>query len=208
ASTETTASNTDTAAGTKNDADTAAGASDASADTGASDVSDDSITIGFSAEPVSLDFTTHDGVAIPQVLLYNVYETLVKIGPDGDIVPALAKSWTVSDDGKVYTFELVDNAAFTNGDKFTAKDAVFSINYVKNDWSISLKSGMDSVASAEAVSPTELKVTLNKRDNAWLYRMTTRIGAMMTESGIKDIATNPIGTGPYKLEEWKRGDKI
>lgn len=168
----------------------------------------DDIVIGFSAEPVSMDFTTHDGVAIPQVLLYNVYETLVKIGPNGNIVPSLAKSWTVSDDSKTYTFNLVSDAYFTNGDKFTAKDAVFSIKYVKNDWTVSLKSGMDSVKSAKAISPTKLKVTLSKPDNAWLYRMTTRIGAMMTKSGMENLATDPVGTGPYKLKTWKRGDKI
>lgn len=179
------------------------------ADTGGqAAVSDDSVVIGFTAEPVSLDFTTHDGAAIPQVLLYNVYETLVKVGPDGGIVPSLATSWTVSDDGKTYVFDLVDDAYFTNGKKFTAKDAVFSINYVKDNWTISLKQAMDVVASAEAVSPTKLKVTLEHRDNSWLYKMTTRIGAMMTESAIDELATNPVGTGPYKLETWRRGDKI
>ncbi|MEP6630932.1 MAG: ABC transporter substrate-binding protein, partial [Lapillicoccus sp.] len=74
-----------------------------------------SVTVGLVAEPASLDFTTVDGAAIPQVLLTNVYETLVRQDQDGKIVPGLAKSWKVSDDKKTYTFDLVDNAKFSNG---------------------------------------------------------------------------------------------
>ena len=97
------------------------------------------LTVGLVAEPASLDFTKVDGAAIPQALLTNVYETLVRQDQDGKVVPSLAKSWKVSDDHKTYTFDLVDNATFTNGEKFTADDAVFSINNVKSTWTISLK---------------------------------------------------------------------
>ena len=63
---------------------------------GSSPGGDQSLSIGLVAEPASLDFTTTDGAAIPQVLLGNVYERLVKQDQAGKIVPALAKSWTVS----------------------------------------------------------------------------------------------------------------
>jgi peptide/nickel transport system substrate-binding protein len=168
----------------------------------------DALTVGLVAEPVSLDFTTNDGAAIPQVLLYNVYETLVKLDQDGEIKPALATSWKVSEDRKTYTFELSDKAKFTNGQPFTAKDAVFSINRVKDDWTTSLKSAMDVVADAKAVSDTELQVTLKQPSNGWLYKMTTRIGAMMTDTGVADLATEPVGTGPYVFGTWNRGDSI
>ena len=56
----------------------------------------DALTVGLVAEPASLDFTKTDGAAIPQALLVNVYEALVKLDQDGKIVPPLAKSWTVS----------------------------------------------------------------------------------------------------------------
>jgi peptide/nickel transport system substrate-binding protein len=167
-----------------------------------------SVTVGLVAEPASLDFTTVDGAAIPQVLLTNVYETLVKQDQDGKIVPALAKSWTVSPDKKTYTFDLVDSAKFSNGDPFTADAAVFSINNVKTKWTISLKSAMSVVADAKAVSPTQLQVTLAKPSNDWLFRMTTRIGAMMDPKGVDALATKPVGTGPYLFDTWNRGDSI
>jgi peptide/nickel transport system substrate-binding protein len=169
---------------------------------------DTSLTVGLVAEPASLDFTTKDGAAIPQALLDNVYETLVTVDQNGKITPSLAKSWTVSPDGKTYTFELVDNAKFTDGQAFTAKDAVFSINRVKKDWTISLKAAMDVVADAKALSDTKLEVTLSKPSNDWLYRMSTRVGAMMTEKAVADLATKPVGTGPFVFDQWRRGDSI
>ena len=168
----------------------------------------DALAVGLIAEPANLDFTSTDGAAIPQVLLYNVYETLVKVDNEGQIVPALAKSWTLSEDRRTYTFELVEGATFSNGKPFTADDAAFSIERVKSNWSVSLKSAMDRVASAEAVSPTQLRVTLREPSNDWLYRMTTRIGAMMTPDGVGDLANAPVGTGPYAFGEWRRGDSI
>lgn len=166
------------------------------------------LTLGLVAEPASLDFTTADGAAIPQALLTNVYEGLVKLDENGQIVPGLAKSWQISDDRKTYTFDLVEGAKFTNGDTFDAADAVFSINRVKTDWTTSLAKAMGVVADAKAVSPTQLQVTLSKPSNDWLFRMTTRIGAMFSESGVDQLATTTVGTGPYTLDTWNRGDSL
>ena len=166
------------------------------------------LTVGLVAEPANLDFTRTDGAAIPQALLGNVYDGLVKLDNDGKIVPDLATTWTVSPDRKTYTFDLTGDATFTNGAKFTAEDAVFSINRVKKDWTISLKSAMDVVQDAKALSPTQLQVTLAKPSNDWLFRMTTRIGAMFSQTGVDKLATDPVGTGPYKLTKWNRGDSI
>ena len=166
------------------------------------------LAVGLVAEPANLDFTKTDGAAIPQALLGNVYDGLVKLDNDGKIVPDLATKWAVSPDRKTYTFDLTGDATFTNGAKFTAEDAVFSINRVKTDWTISLKSAMDVVQDAKALSPTRLQVTLAKPSNDWLYRMTTRVGAMFSRTGVDKLATDPVGTGPYKLTKWNRGDSI
>ncbi|TDD18667.1 ABC transporter substrate-binding protein [Kribbella turkmenica] len=175
---------------------------------GSSPGGDQSLSVGLVAEPASLDFTTTDGAAIPQALLGNVYESLVKQDESGKIVPSLAKSWTVSPDRKTYTFDLVDNAKFSNDKPFTAADAVFSINRVKSAWTVSLKSAMDVVQEAKALSPTQLQVTLTKPSNGWLFRMTTRIGAMFSETGVSALATTPVGTGPFTFAKWNRGDSI
>ena len=179
-----------------------------SSSSGSSTGANQSLSIGLVAEPASLDFTTTDGAAIPQALLTNVYEGLVKQDETGKIVAGLAKSWKVSPDRKTYTFDLVDNAKFTNGAAFTAADAVFSINRVKSAWTTSLKAAMDVVQDAKAVTPAQLQVTLSKPSNDWLFRMTTRIGAMFSQTGVDKLATDPVGTGPYKFGSWNRGDSI
>lgn len=167
------------------------------------------VSIGLTAEPENLDFTTTDGAAIPEALLYNVYEGLVKVDQTGKIQPALAKSYTLSGDRKTYTFQLQPNAKFSNGDPFNAEAVKFSIDRVKSDaWKISLKSYMDVVSDVTVVSPTEVKVTLKKPSNNWLFQMTTRIGAMFSPKGVSDLANKPIGTGPYVLKRWVRGDSI
>src|SRR5690606_30296979 len=53
-----------------------------------------------------------------------------------------------------------------------------------------------------------IEVTLKKPSNSWLYSMATRVGAMFSRTGVDDLANTPIGTGPYQLVEWKRGDSI
>jgi peptide/nickel transport system substrate-binding protein len=184
-----------------------AGSSTAGTGTSSSDPSQ-TLTVGLVAEPASLDFTRTDGAAIPQALLDNVYEPLVKLDNDGSVIPDLARSWKVSPDRRTYTFDLVKGARFSNGAAFTAADAAFSINRVKTDWTISLKSAMDVVQKVTALSPSRLQVRLSKASNGWLYGMTTRVGAMFSRTGVDQLATNPIGTGPYTFKKWDRGDSI
>jgi peptide/nickel transport system substrate-binding protein len=161
----------------------------------------ETLTVGLTAEPTSLDFTTSDGAAIPEALLYNVVETLVKVdAATGDVVPLLAESYEVSADGTEYAFTLHDGVTFSNGDAFTAEDVAFSIERVQSPaWTVSLKAAMDVVDEVEVVSPTEVVVRLARPDDDWLYRMTTRVGAMFSETGVDDLANSPIGTGPYTV---------
>ncbi|WP_020573471.1 ABC transporter substrate-binding protein [Actinopolymorpha alba] len=167
-----------------------------------------SLEVGMIAEPASLDFTRNDGAAIPQALLVNVYEGLVKLDANGEIVPLLATKWQVSPDRRTYTFTLHKDVTFSDGKPFTAEDAAFSINRVKTDWTTSLKAGMDVVDTAEATSPTILTVKLKRPSNSWLFAMTTRIGAMFSRTGVAELATKPIGTGPYVLDRWTRGNAL
>lgn len=169
---------------------------------------DDAVRIGLVAEPASLDFTTTDGAAIPQVLLYNVYESLVKVDQSGEIVPALASAWEVSEDGKTYTFTLEQGVTFSNGETFTAEDVVSSFEAVQNDWTVSLKSQFDIIESVEATSDTEVVITLASPSNSFLYSLTTRVGAIFDSNSVDELATRPIGTGPYTFGEWNRGSSI
>ncbi|WP_131105888.1 ABC transporter substrate-binding protein [Ornithinimicrobium sufpigmenti] len=170
--------------------------------------SDETVRVGLVAEPASLDFTTNGGAAIPQVMMDNVYETLVTID-EGEIVPALAESWEVSEDRTTYTFHLKEGVTFSDGAEFTAEDAAFSIERVSTDaWTNGLAGRLDVVESVEAPDDTTVVVTLSRPSNEFLFSMTTLVGAMFDTEGVDDLATEPVGTGPYVFERWDRGSAI
>src|SRR5947207_3177688 len=79
-----------------------------------------SLTVGETLAPASLDITQQSGAAVPQALLYNVYETLVSIDGTGAYRPLLASDYKVSTDGLTYTFTLRDSLAFANGTTITS----------------------------------------------------------------------------------------
>lgn len=167
------------------------------------------VTLALTGEPVNLDFTTTAGAAIPQALMSNVYEGLVEIDQDGEIQPLLAESWELSNGNKTYTFKLREGATFSNGEAFTADDVKFSIERVKSDaWVSSLKKKMDIVDSVKVNSDTEVAITLKKPSNAWLFDMGTLVGAIFDPSGVEDLANKAIGTGPYAIDAWNRGQSI
>ena len=168
----------------------------------------DTLSVGFTAEPANFDFTRTDGAAIPQALLYNVYEGLVKLDADGHVVPLLATSWTISPDRRTYDFQLQKGVKFSNGAPFTAEDVKFSLLRVKTDWTISLKSAMDVVDHVDVVAPDHARVVLSKPSNGWLFSLTSRLGAMFSPTGVADLANKPIGTGPYEVASRRRGDSI
>lgn len=177
---------------------------------GAAGASDEAVRVGLVAEPASLDFTTTDGAAIPQLLLDNVYETLVTVDVEsGEVVGALATGWEVSEDRLTYTFTLKDGVTFSDGAEFTAEDAKFSLDQVKSDaWTTSLKAQLDVVDSVEAPDDGTVVVTLTEPSNSFLYALTTRVGAMFDTEGTADLANTPIGTGPYTFVNWDRGSMI
>ncbi len=167
------------------------------------------LTVALTGEPVNLDFTTTAGAAIPQAMMSNVYEGLVTVDQTGAIKPLLATGWETSGDNKSYTFTLQKGVKFSNGADFDAEDVKFSIERVKSDaWLNGLKSKMDVVDNVQVVSPETVTVNLKRPSQAWLYSMTTLVGAMFDPSGVDDLANKPVGTGPYALESWARGESI
>jgi len=166
------------------------------------------VTVALTGAPVNLDFTKTAGSAIPQALMTNVYEGLVRVDQSGEIVPLLAKEWKVSDDRKTYTFTLHEGVTFSNGDEFDAEDVKFSLERVKKDWTTTLKAKMDVVESVEVTSPTEVAIHLSRPSNAWLFDMATPVGAIFSPDGVDDLANAPVGTGPYTVDSWKQNESI
>ncbi|RAD65128.1 ABC transporter substrate-binding protein, partial [Burkholderia multivorans] len=140
-----------------------------------SDEQRDSMAIAFTAEPVNLDFTSTSGVAIPEALMENVYESLVRLDESGEIQPALAEDWTVSEDRKTYTFTLREGVKFSNGADLTSEDVKFSYERAKNEWTNALGAKMDVVDSIATPDDSTVEITLATPSNQWLFNLPTLI---------------------------------
>jgi len=169
----------------------------------------DQVVVGAVIEPSSLDLTGAAGAEIPQVLLGNVYEGLLQIAQSGEIRPSLASRYTVSADGKTYTFNL-KNARFHDGSLLTSRDVVWSLRRLIDPSSpvtADLKGQFDRVESVRANGTSTVIVKLKTRDNDFEFNLTQRGGAIF-KSGTSSFASTANGTGPYKLKNWNRGTSI
>ena len=170
---------------------------------------DDSITLGFTLEPTSLDISGTAGQAIPQVLLDNVYEGLVRIEEDGSIAPALASAYEISSDGLTYTFE-IRTARFHDGTALTADDVVWSLSRLLDDDSTSiLPTQLAQFSRVTDVTANGNVVTLklSERDNDLLFNLTQR-GGVILKKDASELANTAIGTGPYAFSRWDKGSSI
>ena len=105
----------------------------------------DRLTMGAVLEPPHLDPTAGAAAAIDEVVYANVFEGLTRIDRNGAVKPALAKSWTVSDDGLTYSFELHDGVTFHDGTSFEADDVVFSFERALAEDSANARAFVDVV---------------------------------------------------------------
>ena len=153
-----------------------------------------------------------------QVLLH-IAEGLVAYRENGAVGPMLAQSWTLSPDGRTYTFALRHGVYFHNGAPMTAADVVWSLKrYLAKGplWrcadTIGPK-GMTQITDVKARDPYTVDVTLSRPAPlflATLARMDCGETAILSPASVdaagKWIA--PIGTGPFKFAEWKRNQYI
>lgn len=152
-----------------------------------------SITVGIANDIDSLD-PNKTVTAGTREVLFNIYEGLVKPDSSGNLNPAVAESYTISDDARVYTFTLRDGVKFHNGAKVTAEDVVFSINRCADASSGNqLAPAFDSIESVEAVDDKTVVITLKEGDSEFLPYLTTAIVPKNND----DYENHPAGTGPY-----------
>lgn len=172
--------------------------------------SSSTLTVGATFEPSSLDMTTAADAAVPQALLYNVYETLVKINGDGKLIGLLATQWTTSTDGLTYTFSLQPNATFASGAPVNAAAVAASITHMTSGKNITsaIAGQMAVVASAEATDAHTVTVHLKRPSHLWIYYMAGPAGIVVDPSGIDKLATATAGSGPYTYSAWKKGDSL
>jgi peptide/nickel transport system substrate-binding protein len=136
-------------------------------------------------------------------------ETLVKWGPNYTIVPNLATSWTIAPDGKSMTFNLRQDVKFHDGTDFNAQAVKWNIDTQKE----AKRPELDLVTSVDVVDNYTARINLSQFSSGLLYDLAHYAGLMVSPTAIQkngaDWATNNIvGTGPFKLTNFKRDVSI
>ncbi|RWO48904.1 MAG: ABC transporter substrate-binding protein [Mesorhizobium sp.] len=167
------------------------------------------LVIGITLEPPHLDPTAGAAAAIDEVLYANVFEGLTRIGPNGEVLPALAESWTVSDDGKVYTFKLHSGVKFHDGTDFNADDVKFSLDRARADNSVNAQKGLfAAIDTVEMVDPATVRITLKNPQSSFLYNMGWGDAVIVAPETADTNKDTPVGTGPFKFQTWAKGSSI
>ncbi|QUS37301.1 ABC transporter substrate-binding protein [Falsirhodobacter algicola] len=169
----------------------------------------DTVSFIQSVEPPGLDPTSGSPVAAGQVTWQNVFEGLVRIDADGAVQPQLATGWTLSDDGTTLTFALREGVHFHNGAAFDSATAKFSLDRIGAEGSTNGQKALyAAIASVEAPEPDRLVVHLSHPDAQLIYRLGFPAAVMVEPTSAATNATDPVGTGPFRVQEWRRGDRI
>ncbi len=177
---------------------------EAAAETATERAAANEIVIGI-AQDLDSTLDPHYAVAAgTREVMFNVFEGLVKPTPEGDLIPAVASDYTISDDGLTYTFTLRDGILFHNGEPVKTSDVVWSIqrnaDASEGDPLIPAFSSIADITSDD----TTVTITLSEPNNEFLSYMTV---AVIPESYDKQ-ATDPVGTGPFRFVSRRAQDSI
>ncbi|RRD64638.1 ABC transporter substrate-binding protein [Comamonadaceae bacterium OH2310_COT-174] len=179
-----------------------------SAGAGADKADKSSITIGMVLEPPGLDPTISAAAAVSEVTLYNIYETLTKINPDGSVAPLLAESWEVSPDLHTYTFRLRRDAQFHNGQPFNAAAVKFSFDRAKAEKSTNKDKARFAKLSTEVVDEYTVRIRNEVIEPDLLFVLGQATAIIVEPQSVAKNASAPVGTGPYRLARWNRGTAL
>ncbi|ATG38177.1 ABC transporter substrate-binding protein [Phaeobacter piscinae] len=169
----------------------------------------DTVTVALQLEPPHLDPTSAAAGAIDQVLYSNVFEGLTRFMGDGAVVPGLAESWEISEDGLTYTFALHDGVTFHDGTTMDAEDVKFSLDRARAEESTNAQKALFAdIASVDVVDPLTVRLTLSQPNGNLLFNLAWGDAVIVAPESIDTIKTAPVGTGAFTFTNWVQGDRI
>lgn len=184
----------------------------AAKDTDAGSENKDTLTVAVSADPPTLD--PHAASLAQSINALNpIYETLVRYGDDGSIVPLLAESWEQVDELS-WKFNLKKGVKFHNGEEMKASDVVYSFKRATGPDGAKVSHVMYIVdgENCEVVDDYTVIIRTKMPFSPFLKYMPFMGAAVVSEKEFtqnpEKAALNPCGTGPFKFTEWKKNDRV
>ncbi len=130
--------------------------------------------------------------------------TLLKYDKDFQVTYDLAENYQVSEDGLLYTVKIRDDVKFSDGEPLDATDVVFTYETTKNSASVV---DLNNIEKIEATGDYTIQITLHEPDSTFVYTLVTT--GIVPEHAYSDIyKENPVGSGPYQLAQWDKGQQI
>jgi ABC-type transport system substrate-binding protein len=181
--------------------------------------------------PLPSNPTTLDPARVKDIyggaVIRQLFDGLVRFDAYLTVLPALARTWQVQDEGRIYRFELRDNARFHNGDPVTAGDVVFSISrlirldpptdilphLLKIVGAEQFRNGeVDRVEGLKVISPLTVEIRLISPHMPFLTALGMYQASILSERAVQDssagFAVQPVGSGPFKFLDWKPNQSI
>ena len=169
----------------------------------------DSLVLGMSLEPPHLDPTAGAAAAIDEVVYANLFEGLTRIDETGAVQDGLAADWTISADGLTYTFTLRDGVTFHDGTTMDSADVKFSLDRARAVDSVNAQKGLfEAIAAVETPDPLTVVVKLSRPEGLFLWNMGWGDAVIVAPETAETNKTSPVGTGPFRFLEWKKGDSV
>ncbi|WP_372989237.1 ABC transporter substrate-binding protein [Sulfitobacter sp.] len=167
------------------------------------------IIVAMQLEPPHLDPTGAAAGAIDSVLYSNVFEGLTRFMGDGSVVPGLAESWEVSEDGLTYTFKLHSGVTFHDGTTMDAEDVKFSLDRIGTEDSANAQKALFSaISEVTVIDPMTVEIKLSEPNGNMLFNLAWGDAVIVAPESIDNIKQLPIGTGAFKFTSWTQGDNI
>lgn len=177
------------------------------------DAERDTLTIGMGAEPESLDpvaMTSAPAATVGE----HVVERLIYMEEDGSLTPMLATSWSSNDDGTVWSFEIREGVQFHDGEMLNAEAVAANLQrFVDPDVGAAYSFLLGTVEEIEAVEEYTLQLSLSQPFAPILSHLSHSFVGILSPAQIDGLAPDarieiPVGTGPYVMDTWNRGESI
>jgi peptide/nickel transport system substrate-binding protein len=168
-----------------------------------------SVTVSIVADPPGWDPTISTSQEIARVTYGNVYEGLVRFNRNGEIVPALAERWDVSEDGLTWTFHLRSGVKFHDGSMLSVDDVLAKFERATNPESGHVNTGYYSaVTSVSAPDASTIVFDLERPSRSLLYNLARPDGIIFPAALAETQRSQPVGTGPFRFARYIEGSEV
>ena len=173
------------------------------------ETADDTLTLAYPVDPGNLSpFGTNSNHV--DFIVFQIYEALFKVNDaDGSIIPQIMDSYEISDDGLFYTFKLKQGVKDTNGNEITASDVMFSFKLCSESV-MAINTLTVDFDNTEVVDDYTFKLAVKSPGSTYMAQF-GKIYIVDEDSynaSPDGFITTPVGTGPYKLDEWIQGSSL